>query len=695
MRGTLFPSRILTLLAVAAFLFVCNGTGLAQTCSDPANCVTIMHTNDMHSRMLAPPNADYTPLIADGDATIGGMARIATKVNEIRVARSDDSIPVLMLDAGDFTMGTLFHLLLGEAEFGIMNHLLYDATCLGNHEFDMLPTGAATIASNRGAVRVLATNLSVTDPVDPWGEAIQAAITAGDILDTDVQTLSNGIKVGYFGLMGEDAASVVNMPYGEDAYPLEFTDMVAAASDAVTYLKGTEGVDIVICLSHSGVNEPEYWTGEDVDLAAAVSGIDVIISGHTHTLIPTPVTVGSTTIVQAQSYTRRLGVLDLEYNAGLSRWDVLSYDSVVIDDSIPGDALTQALIDDYIADINADILASMGFTFGDSIAETGFDLSKVYKVEHGLGNLVTDAIRWSVDQVLADPSDPVDVAVESNGVIRSALETGTTGQILTSDAFRTLPLGIDPVSEQAGYPLLSFCMSGAELYNAAWVNALAPFLDNSDYWLSWSGAGFQYLDFLPPLSMWQCLDGSDPTCAARAPIANSPSSLYRVAVNSYVASQVGSITDLSYGLIVIEPKDCDTGLPLASLDDAIVYEDDETPLMQWEGFFAYLDQLPDTDGDTIPNIPDRYSGPEDRMIVGCVVATAAYGSPLEEKVGVLRDFRDRILMKSQAGKKFVSFYYAHGVPVAEAVAQSEWLKALVRVMLLPLVGVAKLILLLV
>ncbi len=692
MRGFVSRSSVLAILAVAAFLFGLSGTAMAQS-------LTIMHTNDMHSRMLAPPNADYTPLIADGDATVGGIARIATKMGEIRTARAAASIPVLVLDGGDFTMGTLFHLLLGEAEFGIMNHLGYDATCLGNHEFDMLPTGAAEIASNRGAVRVLATNLSVTDPGDPWGAAIEAGITAGDILDTAVQIVgsgSNAIKVGYFGLMGEDAASVVNMPYGEDAYPLEFTDMATAAAGAVAYLRDTEGVDIVICLSHSGVNEADHTTGEDVDLAAAVPGIDVIISGHTHTLIPTPVTVGTTTIVQAKSYTQRLGVLDLEYNSGLSRWDVLSYDSVVIDDTIPGDTATQALVDSYIADINTNILGSMGFAFGDPIAETDVDLSKVYKEEHGLGNLVTDAIRWSVDQVLDDPSDPVDVAVESNGVIRSALQTGTTGQILTSDAFRTLPLGIDPVSEQAGYPLLSFCMSGAELYNAAWVNALAPFLNNSDYWLSWSGAGFQYIDFLPPLSMWQCLDASDPTCADQVPISNSSGwPLYRIAVNSYVASQIGSITDLSYGLIVIVPKDCDTGLPLVSLDDAIVYEGVGDPLMQWEGFFDYLAQLPDTDADSIPNIPARYAEPEGRMVVACVVATAAYGSPLEEKVGVLRDFRDRILMKSQAGKQFVSFYYAHGVPVAEAVAQSEWLKALVRIMLLPLVGVAKLLLLLV
>jgi hypothetical protein len=203
--------------------------------------------------------------------------------------------------------------------------------------------------------------------------------------------------------------------------------------------------------------------------------------------------------------------------------------------------------------------------------------------------------------------------------------------------------------------------------------------------------GFQYIDYLPPLGMWQCLDPDDPTCTARVRVRNV---LYRVAVNSYVASNVSRLEDLSYGLIKVYPRDCSTGAPLASLEGAVVYEEPGNPLMEWEGFLAYLAQFPDTDNppDNIPDIPARYAGPEGRMIKGCVVATAAYGSPMEAKVGLLRDFRDEILVKSSPGRQFVSFYYAHGAPVAEAVARSEWLRAVVRTLLLPLIGAAKLLL---
>ena len=252
-------------------------------------------------------------------------------------------------------------------------------------------------------------------------------------------------------------------------------------------------------------------------------------------------------------------MLELEYNSGMSKWDVLSYDSVVIDDSIPGDAGTQAVVDAYIAQLDSTVLAP-DYTFGGAIAETSFDLKGTFAVEHGLGNLVTDAILWSVNRFLP-PSDPAIAAAESDGVIRSNILAGTTGVIQTSDAFEVIPLGVDPVSEVGGYPLVSFCMYGSELYNAAWVDSLAGFLNDSDFWISWSGIGFQYIDFLPPLSLWQCLDPEDPTCTSQVPITNSTGVLYRVALNYYVASNIARIEDLSYGLIQIVPKDCDTWQP--------------------------------------------------------------------------------------------------------------------------------------
>ena len=685
MRWTIRSARTVTILIPALVLVFLAGTAGAQNAR-----VTILHTNDMHSHLLGAPNADYTPFTTGDDGTIGGIARIAAKVKEVRADRALDGTPVLLLDAGDFSMGTLFHLLRGEAEMGVMNLLGYDDITLGNHEFDWLPGGTADIVSHAAGLPVEATNVEVTDTSDPGAQALQDLIDAGKILPFRVHTLSNGVKCGVFGLIGEGAAKVIFRPFGADAYPITITDRFVAASNTVSYLKNTEGVDLVICLSHSGVEEPNVWEGEDPDLAAAVPGIDVIISGHTHTKIPTPVTIGNTVIVQAWAYTRRLGVLDLELTP--SGVNVLSYDYVTIDDSILGDPETQALVDSYIDKLDTQILEPIGHPFNAEIAETDFDLTKTYKVENNLGNLVTDSIRWSVDQVLNDPDDPVDVAIESNGVLRDAILAGSSGRINTSDAFRAVPLGIDPISGTAGYPLVSFCVYGSEVFNAGWVDALAVYLNDSDYWLSWSGMGFQYTDYLPPIAMWQCFDADDPSCEARHSVHNNRNTLYRIAVNYYVATNIESIADLSYGLIKIVPKDCATGIPLASLEEAIVYKDNGEPLTEWEGFLDYLAQLPDTDGDGIPNIPARYAGPEGRIVKACVIATVSYGAPYAKKVCLLRDFRDQILLKSAAGRKFVDFYYTYGSPLAGAVAGSEWARALIRILLLPLVGVAKLLL---
>ncbi len=435
------------------------------------------------------------------------------------------------------------------------------------------------------------------------------------------------------------------------------------------------------------MDEDDPTQGEDPDLARAVSGIDVIVSGHTHTNLAEPVIVDGTVIVQAYAYTKRLGVLDIELTpSGVS---VLSYDSVTIDDSIPGDAETQALVQSYIDLLDLNILGPMGYAFSAAVAETDFDLNKVYGEEHALGNLVTDAIVWSANQVLADPADPVDFAVESDGVIRDAILQGATGRINTSDAFRVVPLGLDPLSGTAGYPLLSFYLTGADVRKACAVDCFAPLLNNSDYWLSYSGMGFGHAG-IALINAWQCNDPSDPTCADRTTIPNNDT-LYRVAVNYYVALNIERMKDISGGLIDVVPRDA-AGNPLVNLTDAIIYEAPGDPLTQWEGFLAFLSSLPDTDSDGIPNLPARYAGPEGRILDRCFVATAAYGSPFEEKIDVLRDFRDRVLVNSTLGRRFVEGYYACGERLAEPVARSAVLQRVVQVLLLPLIGIAKTVL---
>ncbi len=611
------------------------------------------------------------------------IARIAAVVKQVRADREAEGVPTLLLDGGDYTMGTLFHLLGGEAELGVMNLMGYDYLTLGNHEFDWLPAGAAQIVGHAGALPIVATNLEITDPTDPGAQALQDLMDAGAILRHVVTELPNGLRVGLFGLMGKDADSVIFRPDPE-TYPVAFSDMIESSQAVVNYLRDEEGVDLVICLSHSGQDDDDPTQGEDPDLARAVSGIDVIVSGHTHTLVEEPVIVNGTVIVQSYGYGQRFGVLDIE----LTETGVVvnNYDYIRVDDTILGDAETQALVDAYIDRLDEEVLGPLGFAFRQPVAETGFDLRKIYNKEHTIGNLVTDAIVWSANRVLNDPEDPVLFAVESDGVIRDGILKSSTGRVLSSDAFRVLPLGLDPMSGKPGYPLLSFYLTGEDVRKAAAVDCFAPILNNTDYWLSFSGMGFSRA-WMALMNIWQCNDPSDPDCADRTPIPNDQT-LYRVAVNYYVALNIEQMKEVSGGLIDVVPRDRD-GNPLADLTDAIIYKAPGEPLIQWEGFLEFLANLPDTNGNGIPDIPQRYAAPEGRIVDICFVATAAYGSPFHEKIDVLRTFRDRVLVHSSPGKKLVEAYYSCGEKLAEAVAGSAGLRLLVQILLLPLLGFAK------
>jgi len=190
--------------------------------------------------------------------------------------------------------------------------------------------------------------------------------------------------------------------------------------------------------------------------------------------------------------------------------------------------------------------------------------------------------------------------------------------------------------------------------------------------------------------------------------------LYKVALNYYVAQFIDGVPELVDSLIGIPgignalkivPRDA-SGVPLEDtfgedyLAAARVDIDPEEAGIQelkaWKGFMDYFVTFEDTDGDDTPNVPSRYDalqGLEGRITtVDCVVATAAYGSSLEPHVDTLRSFRDRVLNKSEWGRDFVKFYYRHGWAPDLWIEEHPWAKAPVRVLLLPLVGVAKFLL---
>jgi 5'-nucleotidase/UDP-sugar diphosphatase len=318
--------------------------------------ITIIHTNDLHSHILGfSPNLDYRPEMTGGDATDGGWARVATVLKQEKEKRNH---PVLVLDAGDFLMGSLFHMLAREEamEFRLMKDMGYDALTLGNHEFDLKPKGLGRIlhsAASKGGMPAIVFSNAVFSRESDRDDALEEAFTRGVV--KPYRVLEKGwVKIGIFGIMGKDAAE--KSPF---ASPVTFRDPIETSREMVKILREEEKVDVVICLSHSGLREAKSIS-EDELLAQKVRGIDVIVGGHSHTRLEQPVGIDSTLIVQASAYGKCVGVLDLIYEKGKVRQK--KYRLVDIDSSIPGDMALQKKIDSFLETIDREVLQRVNLT---------------------------------------------------------------------------------------------------------------------------------------------------------------------------------------------------------------------------------------------------------------------------------------------------------------------------------------------
>ena len=596
----------ITIILVTVLFFTNNLSAEEQL-------LTIIHTNDMHSHVQGfSPEIDYRPFAIDEDKTLGGWSRVATVIKNIKKERFQ---PVLVVDAGDYTMGSLFHMLNREEAFELrlLSAMGYDVVTLGNHEFDLKPAGlAATLKTVklRGPVPQIVFAGAVFDRKNPILASLENAFLEAGVKNYTV--LERGkIRIGIFGMLGKDAIEV--SPF---AKPLTFRDPVDVARDMVDVLRNREKVDLVICLSHGGLND-DPKKSEDELLARKVKGIDVIVSGHTHTKLDKSINVNGTIIVQAWCYGKQVGVLDIAVNSG--KVQLKKYTVVPVNSSIAGDEKIQAMIDAFKQMINRRLLAPARLSYDQVIAETKFDLS-IRNDESPLGNLLADSIRWyvnSVDSDINDPSSRVVVAVESNGVIRDDLLRGVTGKVTVGDLFRTIPLGIG-VDNTMAYPLLSFYLYGYELKKALEILTSIRPIKGDDYYLQISGLRFTYnprriiFDRVTDIETGSEEEGYQPLDYSK-----SNKKLYRVAANIYNASFLKLVGSFTYSMLEIVPKD-KNGRPLAKLSAALVDGNKSLPgiqeLKEWQGVIQYVRSFPDSNVNGLPDIPEKYRGKLGRIV---------------------------------------------------------------------------------
>lgn len=518
------------LLSAALFLTSCVVPGelSAQTTGDVP--ITILQTTDLHSHANGADHVGLDVNPATGMSVTGAYARISAYVNYVRATAGH---PVVLVDSGDWTMGTLYDLTLSgrPLPLAFLDLMGYNCVTLGNHEFDYAPAGLAQIlkaAQSSFGFRtpVVASNMNIGNSPDlaPYvgsGKPVQT---------TRVEQLSNGLKVGYIGLMGKAAA--FSAPVSAPVSFSDFSVNYAAVQALVDGLRNTQGVQVVIVLSHSGT-DPSGNSGEDVDLARNVKGIDVIASGHTHTPLSVAHTVTNgawtTQIIDAGAFGSNVARLDITYHSSSKTTTLDASASPAMTDAalqalnlVPDSAMA-AVVTAADQQLNVALGPFFTQTFPDydrtSLAKGVYhpvgsaaqnmvsnDLDPV-PAPNGLGDLSADAVRSVpnsiVSQTLAavggKPANfpgydftPYQVGVVASGVLRGKLQAAVP--LSFADIYNVMPLGISPDFTQAlpvGYPLVSAYLELADLKKLCALQLVAQTtLASADYYLNLSGVKY-------------------------------------------------------------------------------------------------------------------------------------------------------------------------------------------------------------
>jgi 5'-nucleotidase / UDP-sugar diphosphatase len=572
--------------------------------AQPAKRIVLLYTNDIHSRLTGfGPESYYTPLTTNDDKTTGGFARIAAIIDNEKKQNEGTTV---IVDAGDFLMGTLFQHLEAETGFQIplMKKMGYDVICIGNHEFDYGPGKLAEIVSSsskNGELPVILLGNAVFSKKDNLDDSLEELFNSGIIGRKNI-LVRDGLKIGFFSLMGKVADE--NAAF---APPVTFSKQIPFAKKMVKELK-SEDCDLIICLSHSGIDPDERggWKGEDVELAEKVNGIDVIISGHTHTTLDKPLIVNGIPIVQAGDYGRFVGKLCLILERGKIRIEESSL--IPVDDRISGNPVINELIEEQIEAVNSKILKPFGMDYKKSVAESDFMLvcDELGDVENSnLGPLEADAIYRYVNKNSAAGAN---ISMVATGVIREKILPGIQ---TAPDIFRVMSMGAGS-DELPGYPLARVYFTGKELksiievISATWKSTPANYCYYSGIKVETDPDGgllkkIKKIDIISP-------DGS----LLNVDFSKTNKKLYSIAASSYMLKNIGIIKKKSFGLINVVPKDV-AGNSITDMKSAVIDIDNVKDGVQegkeWLALIEYLKSMKDNNGNGIPEIDNKYRNP--------------------------------------------------------------------------------------
>ena len=583
-----------------AILFITGILGFPCAAAKDTKSLDVLFLHDTHSHL------NEFATVEDGKSQVmGGFSKIKTLINEKKEKNPD----TLILDAGDFSMGTLIQTVYEEeaSELRMLGDIGVEVTTLGNHEFDYRAKGLANML-NHGVESGDVLPKMVMSNVD-W-EAMKS-----EGLTEDQQQLleafenygvedyvileKGGVRIAVTGIFGQDCYNCVVNP------PLRFENAVDAMKKTVAKIQEQEDVDMIVCVSHGGTWEDEEKS-EDEILAKEVPQLDLIISGHTHTKLEKPIQHGDTYIVSAGEYGKYLGSLSMTQKAD-GRWSLDTYELITVKESIKEDEKTQEKVNALLDMVDSKYLEQFGYTKDQVLCTNEIEFApqsdtSEKHTEVNLGSIIADAYTYGAEQVLG--ADTVAMSVAPSGTIRDSYAKGA---ITTEQVFNSFSLGIGK-DGIPGYPLWAVYLTGEELKMAAEIDASISDLMTTAR-LYTDGL---YWHYNPNRVILNKATDVFFVNNQEERVEVDEDQLYLVVSDLYSAEMLGGVTELSKGLLSIVPKFAD-GTPIEDYTDAIIRKGDQE-LKAWVAIADYMSSFEDTDGDGIGNVPAKYGTLEGRKV---------------------------------------------------------------------------------
>ena len=592
----LFRKSFIAAVAVLMIIF-----GLSVSAQENVKSLDVLFVHDTHSHLT-----EFSTVEDGKSQVMGGFAKIKTLINEKKAENPD----TLILDAGDFSMGTLAQVVFEEeaSEIRMLGNLGVEVTTLGNHEFDYRAKGLANMMKHAVESGDALPEMVISN-VD-WDAMNAAGLTEDQQMLIDAfanfgvkeyVVLEKGdVKIAVTGLFGKDCLACVVAP------PLVFEDPVEAMKETVAEIKANEDVDMIVCVSHSGTWEDEAKS-EDEILAKEVPELDLIISGHTHTKLDEAIQHGNTYIVSVGEYGKYLGDLSMSQKED-GRWTLDSYELITVGEDIEEDAATKEKIDELMAMVDEKYLEQFGYTKDQVLCTNEIEFApqsdtSEKHTELNLGSIIADAYTYAAEQILG--ADTVAMSVAPSGTIRDSY---AKGNITTENVFNSFSLGIGR-DEIPGYPLIGVYLTGEELKLTAEIDASISDLMTTAR-LYTDGLYWHYNPnrmLLNKATDVFLVNNQE----ERVELENDK--LYLVVTDFYSSQMLGGVTDLSMGLLSIVPKFAD-GTPIENYEDAILMKGDQE-LKAWVAIADYMSSFEDTDGDGVGNVPAKYGTLEGRKVV--------------------------------------------------------------------------------